>query len=202
VLSQQLRRGLSPILLVFFSVFVLGGCAGSFQRTGEEISSTHWQAFTDIERDFGKIEPGRTTVAELETLGFGPGSENIRTVNYLVLRGYLLGDTEEATAEDLPQEVQSCLSLKDACYGLIINVGRLDEIGHESFYQRVVEKRIQSEFTGWKFEAVILVNGGSDLVVYAQSIDTQPNIHKFVDKKDPQGFLENLIGPFLAIPLL
>lgn len=186
----------------FFSVacavcatILLTGCGGFGNRSGKESTNSTWLSFPHIQHDFKAIEPYKTTASDLGKFGFGEDSPNVKRIDYLRLRESLVG--KDAGVDILPLPIQTCLSLKDACRGLIVKVRDTKKVGLESFSNRILEGQKTTEITGWEFEGIVVIQ--NDMVVYAKPRTEDPNIRTMTEEKDPRSLWEKLMAPLFSL---
>ena len=176
---------------------VLARCESFGNRTEKETTNSTWTSIRQIQWGFRAIEPYKTKTDNLAQFGFGENSPNVKKIDYLRLQEYLLGSNKDSGKDILPQAVQTCLSLKDACKGLVVKVRDTNKQGLESFSSRVLNGQKTTEITGWEFEAVIVLQ--SDLVVYAKPRNEESNIRTMTEEKDPRSLWEKMMAPVLSL---
>lgn len=191
-----------------FCAFIIAGCASampsSHYRTA--IGDLPWKSFEDADSRAKKIEIGKTTLAELKTLGFDfakiPNIEIIEDV-----RIALLPRTTD-TLESLPVEAQLCYRYFVECKGYIGTPGVTNTKGVGNIILRISNFKREDVTTGWQFKFHIFflkrkyvdmvrtdenATGSPDeLVVVYVSTGGKPKIEEIRSHKNPLAPLEIL----------
>ncbi len=172
------------------------GCS-NLLPTVEQTTESKWKSYEETKQSFDKIAPGKTTIGELNDLGFDPFvNPNIKLLNYLdIIQIFIPNESIRMT--DLHPDIRVCLKAKAACRGYEIS----PKITHSERYGNVAldvfNFRRKTRTTGWKFQGLIILNG--ELVVYKLE-GGEPKILELEDKENPLGPLQNIsVSPNLSI---
>lgn len=121
-----------------------------------------WASFEQARATIERIEPARTTAADLKALGIDPyASANVQLLTYSDIA---LRFPVNVAYERLDAGLRACLEAGKACVGYYINVREVkrDRVG--GFWEDSLGFKRVVEVSGWSFNAlVLLVN---DRVVY------------------------------------
>jgi len=177
-----------PLLLGALAMLLAAGCA-SMHTSGRSTAKSPWPDFAAAKAAFDSIQPGRTTITELRTLGFDPyANPNVRILNYLDIQNRFLPN-QSVTWASLPPPVRQSLEAKEqsVAYELDLTVVHTQRYGN-LFLDMFAFNRKTHE-TGWNFKALVLLN--HEKVLY-KLWSGQPNVDRFEQKKKP-------LGPFQEI---
>lgn len=172
--------------LLVAAAFALGGCAELLPKSQSELSSS-WKSFDEAKAAIERIEPGRTTVAELSAAGIDPfTSPNIQLLNYsdIVLR-FPMGWTGALEAMD--PGLRQCLTAGKACtgYSVAVREARSDRVGN--FWLDALRFKRVTDTEGWNFNALILlVDGRAVYAIYGG----QPKVRGQEITRNPLGPLQ------------
>lgn len=178
----------APLRLLLLCVLAaaLGGCAALLPKSKAETEAT-WRSYEDARAAIERIEPYKTTRADLIAAGIGaPGDPTITVLSHVdvAIRFPIGGVLRE---EDVDRGIRDCLKAGKACSAYQMNVkhSNRDRIGN--FWLDALRFRRETDVTGWTFNAlVIFVN---DTVVYAV-YGGQPTIHELEVDRNPLGPLQ------------
>lgn len=164
------------------------GCANMF-TSGHVTTKTPWTTFADAKGAYDRVEPGKTTLAELQGLGFDPFvSQNLKVLTYLdVLNRFVPNNS--VRIQDLPAPVQAFLAAQDKslAYELDATVTRSQRYGN--LFLDIFAFNRKTHETGWNFKALFLINDGR--VIYKLWAG-QPVIDRYEQKKKPLGPLQEV----------
>jgi len=178
--------GFRPALAALAAACLLCGCVELLPKAETEVTSP-WKSFDEAKAAIERIEPYRTTAADLRVQGIDPFlSANVKLLTFsdIVLRFPITGSIGQ---DKLDPGLRECLTSGKGCRGYSISVldTRHDRIGNfwlDSLnFVRVVET------TGWSFNALILLV--DDRVVFTL-YGGQPIVHETETNKQPLGPLQ------------
>lgn len=178
-----------PFLLgALAAVWLTTGCA-SMHSSGRSTAKSPWPDFAAAKAAFDRIEPGRTTLAELRTLGFDPYTNpNVRILNYLDIQNRFLPN-QSVRLEDLPAPVRQSLAAQEQSVAYELDLTVISSQRYGNLFLDVFAFNRKTHETGWNFKALVLLN--HDQVLY-KLWSGQPNVDRFEQKKRP-------LGPFQEI---
>jgi hypothetical protein len=167
------------------AALLLAGCSSLLPKSQSEVSSG-WHSFEEARGAIERIEPGRTTVADLSALGIDPyASPNVQVLTFsdIALRFPL-----NLPPERLDAGLRRCLESGKACTGYSISVRdvKRDRVG--GFWQDTLGFKRVVEVTGWSFNALVLLV--DDRVVYTL-YGGQPNLREQEVTRQPLGPAQN-----------
>lgn len=172
----------------------LAGCATLLPTSHLEVRSP-WRTFDEAREAIERIEPDRTTVADLRVAGIDPYARpNVQLLSYSdILLRFPLGGS--AANGRLDRGLRECLEAGKACTGYYISVREVkrDRIG--SFWLDALRFKRVVETTGWQFNALILLVG--ERVVYTL-YSGQPHLLEQEVTRQPLGPVQN-IGDSVSI---
>ena len=164
-----------------------GGCAQLLPNVEGDVAS-QWSSFDQARQAIERIEPGRTTAADLRTQGIHPfASTNVQLLSY---SDVLLRFPIAASIDELDPGLRGCLRAGKACSGYMVNASntRKDRVG--GFWEDVLGFKRVVETTGWNFNALILLV--DDRVVYTL-YGGQPNVREHEVRRQPLGPVQGLV---------
>jgi hypothetical protein len=170
----------------FIVLALLAGCSSLLPR-GDTLTESPWQDFEDAQRTFDRIVPHQTTVEELRTMHLDPRTNpNITLLNYSdVLRRFI--PSPAVNPKDLDDGVQECIAARTACTGYEVDHRQIKRKRIGSFWLDFLNFKRDTEVTGWRFNAVLLLRDG--VVIYKIS-GGQPKIHDSELSRNPLGPLQ------------
>lgn len=178
------------VLGLLLSMFLVG--CGGVLPTKTSINQSTFSSFGEVKQSYDKIEPGKTSHAELHMLGFDPESTpNVSILNYVDVVTQFGAVYNKA---DLPEGVKACMQAGDACIGY---VAQIEDIKHKrigSVPADLFGFRKNVKITGWRFKATIVI---VDNVVTYKLWNGTPEIEAVEKEVKPLGPLQNMSG---AIP--
>ena len=183
---------LAPLLAVS------AGCSSLLPKSQETSGtpSTAWQSYQDAEQTFGKIAPGKTTVAELATMKLDPRTNpNIRIMpRYEVMQHFVVNHT--VTMDDLDAGVRDCLTADTHCVGWQIDQTATQKKRNGNAVADFLRLRRETHSSGWHFTGLLLIKDG---VVLYKLCGGQPMIHEITESEDALGPLQALGSKLNAI---
>ena len=170
------------------AVLLLNGCAALLPQSKTEVRA-QWKSYADARATFDQIVPGKTTVADLTALGIDPGnSSNVTILNQAdLLRRFVVVPSLDARMLD--DGLRRCLEARDACFAYGLEQTHIDRKRNGNFFADFLNFRRHTEITGWKFEAVVAVNG--DTVAF-KVWGGKPNIQEVESVRNPLGPLQGV----------
>ena len=168
------------------------GCSSLLPSERAEVLSP-FADYLDAEQRFGQAVVGKTSRAELFSLGFDPLAQgNCKMLSFIDVR--LLFVQPNIPLDYLPAGLLQCLEAKDRCIGCAFDFNKTDTQRVGSFWADAFNFRKQRELHGWSFRAVfVLVD---DVLVHKVS-NGEPNIRRFEVKRNPLGPLQGA-GEFFS----
>lgn len=169
---------------VLAAMLALAGCAQLLPKARSEVASP-WHSFEDARATIERIVPGRTTSADLRTMGLDPDADP--NVQLLSFSDVLLRFPNASSLPHLDEGLRQCLEAGRACTGLAINARdtRRDRVGN--FWQDALSFKRVVDVSGWSFNALVLLVG--DRVVYTL-YGGQPNLREQEVTRKPLGPLQ------------
>lgn len=171
---------------LLFAVVALAGCAQLLPRGGDTEPS-RFGSYEDAEQALLKVEPYRTTVAELRELGFDVReSSNVQRLPYPQWFTSLLG--QQTPLDGADAGIRDCLAAGPACEAYAIRFSRVRHERVGNFAADLLSFRRLTHVQGWRFEAIVLVRNGT---VLFRNQGGLPRIERFEDRRQPLGPLQN-----------
>jgi hypothetical protein len=164
----------------------LAGCAELLPKEHNEIESP-WPGFGEARTAIERIEPFKTTRAELNTAGIDPyATPNVVLLTYsdIILRFPIGGSVPP---ERLDRGLRECLYAGKACYGYAMNLKDVKRDRTGNFWLDSLQFHRKTDVSGWTFNALILLV--DDVVVYTL-YGGQPIIREQVINRQPLGPLQ------------
>jgi hypothetical protein len=177
------RRPWRGALLGLTLAGTLAGC-GSMLPRAELATQTPWGSFDEALKNFERIEPHRTTVAELKALGVDPYSRpNIAILNYAdLVRRFVPPGSDGLKALD--PGVRECLEALQACKAYEVTLKDIHRDRSGNFLKDFLNFERITEVNGWQFTGTLVIKG--DLVVH-KVWSGQPAIHEHEVSRNPLG---------------
>lgn len=189
---------MKKVLIAIIALFpFLWGCAAISQKvmpSEGRPAVSQWKNYQSALDVFKKIEPGKTSLADLKKLGFDPDiTPNTTFLNPITIRNLFLGTDTKAPIkfEDLPQDIQDYLKDFNNCLGFKFEQEVSYTEGKGSLVKRWLKFKKEDLTTGWRFEALIFMKKDTVAYVYWEG---KPNIKDPRFKKDPLGPLTDIFG--------
>ncbi len=177
------RRGL---FLAVAAALLASGCNGLLPES-TKLKKSPWTSFAEARSAYDKITPQRSTVADLEGLGFDPyKTPNITILSYLDLIERFMPHPA-ITADDLDPSVRRCIEAREGCGGYEVKPNSIHTERTGNFISDMLNFRRITHRSGWSFEALIVLH--DDLVVYKIWRGT-PIIQEKEEQRNPLGPLQ------------
>jgi len=173
---------------VFVLPALMQGCVALLPKS-KTVTQSPWQSFQEVQEVFDRIEPNKTTNADLKGLNLDPaGNPNITILNYSdVLRRFI--PSPSISASDLDAGVRECISAKTVCRGYEIDQKSMKRTRDGNFWTDFLNFNRTVHIEGWRFNGVILLKG--EVVVYKLT-GGQPSIRELEESQQPLGPLQGI----------
>jgi hypothetical protein len=172
-----------------FLVAMLSGCAQLLPQARSEESSP-FATFEDARSAIERVEPHRTTLQEMKTLGLDPqASTNVREVPYPQLVSQLVESSSLALAE-LDVGIRECIDARQRCRAYQFRFSRILRDRSGSFLLDFLNFDRTTRTSGWRFEAVVLVR--DDGVILFRNHAGEPRIDTIERVRNPLGPLQSV----------
>lgn len=181
--ARALRHAGLPLACL---AFALAGCAELLPKARSETANP-WRSYEEARAEMERLEPYRTTLAELRSRGIDPLlTPNVQRLHYsdIVLRFPLAGTLP---MERLDRGLRECLESGGACAGFSIAVRDIRRERSGNFWLDALNFERVVDVTGWTFNAVILAVDGR--VVYVIH-GGQPMVREQETTRQPLGPLQ------------
>lgn len=183
--SPRRSRSCSAGIALAVAAGLAAGCAELLPKAQSEINSP-WTSFEEARDAIERIEPGRSSAADLRAIGIDPfKTPNVQLLTYSDIT---LRFPVNVAPERLDQGLRQCLESGKACTGYFINVRdvRRDRVG--GFWKDTLGFKRTVEVSGWSFNALVLMV--DDRVVYTL-YGGQPNLLEHEVTRQPLGPAQN-----------
>lgn len=178
-------------LTVALASALAAGCSSLLPKAESETQAP-WRSFEDARRAYDSIEPGRTTLQEVQRLGFDPsGNRNVTVLSFSdIVAKYAPASIRD---EYLDPGIRECLRLQARCSAYSIEHRQIHRARVGNFFLDFINFKRRTEITGWRFAAVVVVV--DDRVAY-KSWSGLPAISEVEETRNPLGPLQDA-GPSL-----
>ena len=168
---------------------LLGGCASG--RLLPDASTTARAEFADFDaarRAFENIEPYKTTVDDLKTLGFDTATTNVRLIGYpdVVAR---LAPNSSLSLDQLDPGIRDCILARLECRAYEYRVANETRVRTGGFVLDWLNFKRTTEVNGWQFDAIVAVRKG---VVLFRNYGGAPHNERTERQVNP-------LGPFQGV---
>jgi hypothetical protein len=173
-------------LVALIATGALAGCAQLLPHSRQEVVA-RWGSFAEARTTIEKIEPYKTTRADLKALGIdATGDPTVTLLSHadVALRFPIGGALK---AEDIDPGICACIVAGTKCSGYLVNVKHMHRDRTGNFWIDSLRFKRVTDVTGWTFTATILFVG--DTIVYAV-YGGQPTIHEVEVEINPLGPLQ------------
>lgn len=164
----------------------LAGCTALLPKSSAETEAL-WRSFDEARTAIEKIEPYKTTRADLRAAGIGaPGDPTITLLSHvdIAIRFPIGGVLRE---QDVDPGIRDCLRSGKACNAYLINLRRTNRDRIGNFWLDALRFKREVNVTGWTFNALVIFV--ENLAVYAV-FGGQPTIHEVEVERNPLGPLQ------------
>jgi len=174
-------------ILAGFGVVALAGCSALLPRSrAEDVSN--FQSYEAAREALESVVPYRTTLADLESLGFDVrASANVQQVPYPQWVALLAHPNVPLDRADVG--IRDCIAAEQACRSYAFRFGNLKQERRGNFAADFLNFRRVTLTHGWRFEGVMLVRDG---VVLFRNHGGQPRIELVEDRRNPLGPLQTM----------
>lgn len=161
----------------------LSACASWLPQGASQIPSS-FHSFAQAQAALEQIVPFETTVAQLPGLGFDPaGGSNVTQVPYPEIAARLAPNPGVPLAAMDPG-VRRCILAQTACRGFAFKFGEQKRDREGSFLLDFLNIKRVTHFTGWQFEALVVVADG---VVLFRNFGGEPHTDRTEQQLNPLG---------------
>jgi hypothetical protein len=170
--------------VLVLTLAALGAGCSSLLPKGTTDAPTRFATYAEAEAALAGIVPFQTTPAELPRLGFDPqGGRNVTLIPYpnIVAR---LAPYPGVPLDALDPGIRTCILAKTACRGYLFRFDRQDRARDGNFWADFFNFHRSNHYTGWWFEALVVVNEGT---VLFRNIAGQPNMERTEQYTNPLG---------------
>lgn len=176
---------------VFVLLLLCMSCAKLLPSSKRTLNSP-WTDYESAKRDYMKIVPGVTTLADLKKLGFDPNLvPNIRIMSTTEVIGIFIPNSSIAM-ESLAPGIQECIHSKDRCTAYMIEPSIVGNKRTGNFWADFFTFKRVTNTSGWKFRGLIAIV--DDVVSYRDPAGGQPLISEEEIQKKPLGPLQEIGG--------
>lgn len=164
----------------------LAGCSHLLPAASTD-AHIGFDGYEIAEQALAKVVPYRTTLAELEGLGFQPSqSANVLRIGYpdLIAR---LAPNAAVSMDSMDPGIRECILARRDCQLYEFNFGRQDQRRVGSFLLDFLNFRRKTIISGWTFKALVVVKDGRVLFT---SHSGEPRIDHVDDRVNPLGPLQ------------
>jgi hypothetical protein len=176
------------LLVMGFLLLLFAGCS-SLLPTSKTTIISPWQDFDSAKADYGKIIPGKTTIEELNQMGFNPYQvPNIRILNATDTINIFM-QNPSMRIENQDPGVQKCFEVKAGCTSYRIEPSILDGKRIGNFWLDLFTFKRHTVSTGWEFRGLIIIV--DNVVVYKDPEGGRPSIHTEDVQNKPLGPLQD-----------
>ena len=161
----------------------LAGCT-TLLPSGSNLTPSSFDSFDAARSAFEKVMPHRTTLSDLEALGFAPrASSNVTLIPYPEVVGRLVPYPGIA-ASDLEPGVRECIAAQTACRAYVFHFGHEQRKREGGFWLDFLNVRRITNITGWRFEGFVVL---SDNMVLFRNYAGEPRIERTEKQTNPLG---------------
>jgi hypothetical protein len=173
------------------AAMLLAACSDLLPRSQSEVHAS-WSSFEEAQAAMERIEPHRTTAAQVRAAGFDPhGNPNVELLNYSdILRRFPLA----GPVTRIDAGLRECLEAGKGCSGYAIDLRSSHSERAGPVLLDLLGFRRETHSTGWTFNAIVLVVG--DQVVYSL-YGGKPAISETAKAIEPLGPLQDWNGSSL-----
>jgi hypothetical protein len=184
--SARMLAALLRTITLLALAALAASCAELLPKSKTETQAA-WLSFDEARTAIERIEPYRTTRAELRARGIGVDRDPTITLLSHVDIAVRFPIGGVLRAEDVDPGIRDCLKAGKSCNAYQINLRRTNRDRVGNFWLDALRFRRQTDVTGWTFNALILFV--DDMAVYAV-FGGQPTIHEVEVDRNPLGPLQ------------
>ena len=174
------------VWLALGALSCIAGCASLLPTSKVEMKMP-WQNYAEAKATFDRIIIQHTTIDELNAMAINADvTPNIVLLNQTDLLRRL-ANVPLLDPGMLDDGLRACLIKRQKCTGLEIEQTHTERERIGSFWLDVLGFRQEASVTGWRFNAVIVLD---ENVVIFKVWSGQPNIRKREEERNPLGPLQ------------
>jgi hypothetical protein len=188
-------KTVGKLLVLGFFCFLYAGCSFLLPTSKTTVISP-WQDFDRAKAEYEKITPGKTTLEELNKLGFNPYVvPNIRILNATDTINIFM-QNPSMRIENLDPGVQKCAEAKTNCTSYRIEPSIVDSKRIGNVLLDLLTFKRHTVSTGWEFRGLIILV--DSVVVYKDPAGGRPTIHTEDVQTKPLGPLQDPVSVISA----
>lgn len=177
------------LLIGAVALLVCGGCAKLLPSSKVTVVSA-WQDYEGANREYMKIIPEKTTLAELKELGFDPTQvPNIRIMSATEVVGVFVPNSS-IEINSLAPGIQKCIRSKDRCTAYKIEPSFKQTRRTGNFFMDMFTFKRITTTDGWEFLGLIAIV--DDVVTYRDPAGGRPLIKSEEVVNKPLGPLQEI----------
>ena len=175
-----------PILGIV--ALVAAGCGGILPHESN-VDATQFQSHDQLMTAYGSIVPGKTRLADLSGLGFGPlTTPNTEVLSYTQIVDRFM-PSEAMTFQQVPPPVRACIEAAARCTAYLYRLSHTAKQRHGGVVPDLLGVERDTVNTGWRVDVVLLLE--DDKVVY-KLMSGEPNMESREDNSRPLGPLQDI----------
>lgn len=184
-------KKLHILLSVSVLLLVCDGCARLLPSSKVTLISP-WQDYEAANREYMKIIPEKTTLAELKELGFDPAQvPNIRIMSATEVVGVFVPNSS-IEISSLAPGIQKCIHSKERCTAYKIEPAFKQTKRTGNFFMDMLTFKRIATTEGWEFLGLIAIV--DDVVTYRDPAGGRPLIKSEETINKPLGPLQEIGG--------
>ncbi len=164
----------------------LAGCAALLPRGGSDQPSA-FATFEAARKAIEQIEPSRTTLGDMQRLGFDPyAGKNVTVIPYpdVVAR---LAPHPGVPLDALDPGVRECIAARSDCRAYMFHLGEQARRREGSFWLDLLNFKRTTIVTGWRFDGLVVMRG--DVVLF-RNFSGEARIDRIERQVNPLGPLQ------------
>ena len=172
--------------VVLLGAFLLGGCASALLPESGADADAGFKDFSEARAAFLKIEPYRTTLAELRGLGFDIAANNVRQIPYPDLVARLAPNG--IAFEHLDVGIRQCILARMDCRLYEYRIGRESRVRQGGVVLDLLNFKRITAVDSWRFDALVALR---DDVVLFNTYGGEPRNRRIESEINPLGPLQS-----------
>jgi hypothetical protein len=186
------------LVLLLAMAAALGGCAsGGLLPDSSVAVRAEFGDFDTARNAFETIEPYKTTISDLKTLGFDTASPNVRSIGYPDVVGRLAPNSSLGL-EQLDPGIRDCILARLECRVYEYRLANETRVRKGSFALDWLDFKRTVEVKSWQFDGIVAVSKG---VVLFRNYGAAPHNERTEREFNPLGPLQG-VGDSVAGRLL
>lgn len=174
---------LRPSTWIAAACVAMASCTTMLPRGASDTPSP-FETYGEAQAAAGRIEPFKTLVAQLPSLGFDPvGGRNVTVIPYPDIVARLAPYSGVPLAE-LDPGIRECIRARVDCRAYLFRFERVDRRREGPFLADFLNIRRVTHTSGWSFEALVVVSG--DRVLF-RNFGGQPQMARVERQTNPLG---------------